>query len=127
MLRLMWIFAGFSGAVAVMMGAAGAHWLQGVLDAEGIGRLEKAAAYQMYHSLALLGVAALRAHAPDRMLDVAGGLFMLGILCFSGSLYLYGFMPVRGLMFITPVGGVAWIAGWICLMLAGVRKGAGRA
>lgn len=121
MMRMFWVFAAVSGAMAVAMGAAAAHWLQGVLDAGGIARVEKAAAYQMYHSLALLGVMVLRDRWPHRMLDAAGWLFLLGIVCFSGSLYLYSFLPVRVLVLVTPVGGMAWLAGWLCLAAAGLR------
>lgn len=122
MRNILWVFAGISGAMAVAMGAAAAHWLQGSLDAEGIARIEKAATYQMYHSLALLGVMLLRERWPYRALDAAGWLFMLGIVCFSGSLYLYSFIPVRGLVFITPIGELAWIAGWVSMTVAGMRR-----
>lgn len=126
MQRIMWIFAALSGAMAVVMGAASAHWLANSMDAAALARIDKAAAYQIYHSLALLAVVALHRQMPQRALRVAGLLFMLGVLCFSGSLYLYSFVPWRGLMLVTPLGGLSWIAAWLTLAVAGAKH-AGKA
>ena len=75
----------------------------------------------MSHLLALLGVALLSLHRPGRLLTVAGGLFVVGILLFSGSLYLLTLSGVGRLGMITPIGGMSFLAGWLCLGLAGWR------
>lgn len=114
--RVALIAAGLFGAVAVLMGAAAAHWLQASMDAAAIARIEKAATYQMYHSLALLGAALLPS---TRLLRAATALLLLGVLCFSGSLYVYSFSGAHWLVFVTPIGGMAWIFGWTCIAIAG--------
>lgn len=116
MQRIFWTSAAIFGALAVVMGAAAAHWLQDSVDAAGIARIEKAATYQMYHSLALLGLAIAAERFGDKALQLGGCLFILGILCFSGSLYAYTFLGWQWLVFITPLGGLAWIAGWLTLL-----------
>ncbi len=75
--------------------------------------------YQMYHALALLVVAVSMTRVPaGSLLNVAGWLFVAGTLLFSGSLYLLCFTEKRWLGAITPFGGLAFIAGWVCLALA---------
>jgi uncharacterized membrane protein YgdD (TMEM256/DUF423 family) len=110
------VMAGISGAAAVLMGAAAAHWLQASMDAAAIARIEKAATYQIYHSLVLLGLSVLPSCRPLRMAVV---LMVVGILCFSGSLYLYSFSGLYWLVWITPIGGMAWILGWLAIAAAG--------
>jgi uncharacterized membrane protein YgdD (TMEM256/DUF423 family) len=117
--RISLVFAGISGAMAVLMGAAAAHWLQNSMDAAGLARIEKAATYQMYHSLALLVLPLLMQHWVHRGFRLAAGLFMTGIICFSGSLYAYSFSGLHALVFVTPIGGVSWIVAWLCLAYAG--------
>ncbi|MCH2547862.1 MAG: DUF423 domain-containing protein [Alphaproteobacteria bacterium] len=107
--------AGISGAIAVAMGAAASHWLQSSLAADALLRIEKAAQYQMYHSLVLLAIAALMHSYMCRSLKIAMVLMLIGIVCFSGSLYAYSFSGWHWLVFVTPLGGLAWIAGWLAL------------
>lgn len=124
MQRVFWISAAIFGALSVLMGAAAAHWLQGSVDAAGIARIEKAATYQMYHSLALLALAIAAERFGGKALVVSGCLFILGILCFSGSLYAYTFVELYWLVFITPLGGMAWIVGWLSLLAVPLAKNA---
>lgn len=112
------ILAGLS----VAAGAFGAHGLRGLLDADMLANFETAARYQMYHALALLIVGVLAAYLPARTVNWIGWLFIVGILLFSGSLYLMAFTGVRMLGAITPLGGVAFIAGWLLLAVAALRK-----
>lgn len=107
------VFAALAGAMAVALGAAGAHWLQGNMDTSSIARIEKAATYQMYHALALLAVVLMHRQWPRRGLRIVAWLMALGIMCFSGSLVLYSFTAMHWLVFITPIGGVAWIGAWL--------------
>ena len=116
----LWL-AGVLGMLAVLLGAFGAHGLETRVDARMLQRFHTGVEYQFYHALALLGVGLLRLHVPQRWLDYAGYAFITGIVLFSGSLYLYVLTGVRAVAMITPVGGMAFVVGWLLLALA-VRK-----
>jgi uncharacterized membrane protein YgdD (TMEM256/DUF423 family) len=79
---------------------------------------ETAVRYHLIHGLAILAVAAAAARWPGTLTNLAGILFLAGILIFSGSLYLLTLTGARWLGAITPIGGVAFLAGWLCLLLA---------
>jgi uncharacterized membrane protein YgdD (TMEM256/DUF423 family) len=98
--------------LAVAAGAFGAHGLRGRLDADLLAVFETAARYQMYHALALLGVAWATTRWPDGGAGLAGWLFVAGIAIFSGSLYALALSGTRWLGAITPIGGVCFLAGW---------------
>jgi len=105
-----------AGALAVVLGAFGAHALRSRLDAADLEVYETAVRYQMYHAFALYVTAwMLDRGAPA---GAAGWAFVAGIAVFSGSLYLLVATSQRWLGAITPIGGVAFIAGWILLVLA---------
>ena len=110
------------GTLAVALGAFGAHALESRISADLLSTYETGARYHFYHVLALLGVAAVLARWPAAGAAVAAGwLFVIGIVIFSGSLYLLAFTGVRWLGAITPIGGVAFIAGWLCLAWVALR------
>jgi len=111
------------GFLAVATGAFGAHGLKGRLEATGqLANFQTAAQYHMYMALALLAVGLLRsAGRSGGLLDVAGWGFLVGSAIFSGSLYALGVTGLRWLGAITPIGGVAFLAGWACLALAAWR------
>ena len=112
--------AAASGMLAVAFGAFGAHALRNRLDAYAMDIFETAVQYQFYHSLALLGVGLLALNQPGMaLLKSSGWLFVVGIVIFSGSLYLLSLTGLRWLGAVTPVGGLALIAGWACLAAAG--------
>jgi uncharacterized membrane protein YgdD (TMEM256/DUF423 family) len=100
-----------NGAIAVAAGAFGAHGLRARLEPRALEIFETAARYQMFHALAMVlcGVIAMRGAA------TAGWLFQTGILVFSGSLYALALSDVKFLGAITPVGGLAFLAGWVWL------------
>lgn len=110
-----WRVAGMTGALGVALGAFGAHGLKGVVDDPShITRWwDVAARYHLIHALALAAVAAHPAKPA-----AAGGLFLLGISLFSGSLYLMTLTGITKLGMITPLGGLAFIAGWLVLAFA---------
>ena len=110
------------GFLAVLAGAFGAHALRSRLSPDLLAVFETAARYQMYHALALLAVAWVVSRSPTPLAAWAGALFVVGTVLFSGSLYLLALTGTRGLGAITPLGGVAFLAGWVCLALA-VWKG----
>ena len=105
--------AAISGLLTVALGAFGAHGLKALLVAnETLAVWEKAALYQMFHTLALLGLA-LR---PTVNTGAALG-FVLGIVLFSGSLYVLAVTNIRWLGAVTPLGGVAFLVGWLLILL----------
>ena len=108
--------------LAVAAGAFGAHALRSRLSAESLGIFETAARYQMYHALALLAVAWVTEKSPGRFEVWAGWLFAVGIMIFSGSLYLLAITGMRWLGAITPIGGVAFLAGWACLAVHALKS-----
>ena len=112
--------AAFSGFLAVALGAFGAHALKNRLDEYALSVYETAVQYQFYHSLALLAVGLLALQLPaSRALHTSGIAFIVGILIFSGSLYLLSFTGIRWLGAITPIGGVAFMVGWLALIIVG--------
>ncbi len=116
------VLAAIFGGLAVALGAFGAHALESRLSSDLLGTYEVGVRYQMYHALALLAVALLLGRNPSLgVLNLAGWLFVAGILIFSGSLYILVFSGIRWLGAITPIGGVAFIGGWISLIVAALR------
>jgi uncharacterized membrane protein YgdD (TMEM256/DUF423 family) len=120
MAKLFITLASLSGMLAVMLGAFGAHALKGRLDAYAAGVFETAVQYHFYHSLALLAVGVIALSQPQTvLLKSSAWLFLIGIVVFSGSLYLLSVTGVRWLGAITPLGGLAFIGGWACLAASG--------
>jgi uncharacterized membrane protein YgdD (TMEM256/DUF423 family) len=109
--------AGFTG---VALGAFGAHGLRGRLTPEMLGVFETGVRYQLYHAVALVAVAGIMPRLGSRLAVWAGWLFTLGIVLFSGSLYVLALSGVRVLGAITPLGGVAFLAGWALLAYAAI-------
>lgn len=113
------ILGALCGALGVALGAFGAHALRTRLSPERQQTFETGVRYQMYHALALLLTSFLTGQRPDNsLLSMAGWFFLLGILLFPGSLYLLVLSERRWLGAIAPLGGLAFIAGWLCLLLA---------
>jgi uncharacterized membrane protein YgdD (TMEM256/DUF423 family) len=121
MLRTFLLFAAFFGFTGVALGAFAAHGLKSRLSADYLAIFQTGVHYQMLHALALFGVALLSAHLGGRLVGMAGGFFVAGILIFSGSLYLLTLTSTPVLGAITPIGGVCFLAGWLCLGLAAWR------
>ena len=113
--RLFFSLGCVSAAVAVALGAFAAHGLRSRLVPDMLLVFEIGVRYQMYHALALLGVALAHARWPTTGVALAGWLFLAGTLVFSGSLYVLAVTGHRWLGAITPLGGAAFIAGWIAL------------
>lgn len=120
MAKLFITLSSISAMLAVTFGAFGAHALKGKLDDYALGVFETAVQYHFYHSLALLAVGVIALSQPQTtMLKSSGWLFVIGIVIFSGSLYLLGMTGQRWLGAVTPLGGLAFIAGWACLAATG--------
>lgn len=119
MADLFWVRAGaFLMLTAVAAGAFGAHGLRQRLPPELLAAFETGVRYQAYHALALFAVAWLSQRAPGRLTSAAGWCFLLGVLLFSGSLYALSLSGVRKLGAITPLGGLLFLVGWLCVLLA---------
>ncbi|MBC7388207.1 MAG: DUF423 domain-containing protein [Opitutaceae bacterium] len=119
MQKLFLLTASISGAISVMIGAFGAHGLRKFLEENGrMDTFETAVKYQFYHSLALFLLGILMFHVQHKFLEYAGYSYMLGMLIFSGSLYILCLSGYRWLGAITPIGGLCLIAGWILIALA---------
>ena len=123
MLRGFLLLAAFFGFTGVALGAFAAHGLRARLSSEYLAVFQTGVHYQLVHALALFGVALLAERLPGRLLKAAGSLFALGILLFSGSLYALTLSGLSKLGMITPLGGVSFLAGWLCLGLATWRAG----
>lgn len=121
MARLWLLLAALAGFSGVALGAFAAHGLKSRLAADSLAVFQTGSHYQLIHALALFGVALLALQRPSRLLDMAGGLFTLGILLFSGSLYLLTLSGIPALGIITPFGGLALLGGWLCLGLVAWR------
>ncbi len=115
-------------ALAVILGAFGAHALKEVLTESQLQTFETGVRYQVYHAFALLITGVAYAHMPVKQLKLASLFFIIGIILFSGSLYLLvmikmnGQVGLGGLGLLTPIGGLFFILGWIMLCVGFLQK-----
>lgn len=120
--------AALLGALSVGLGAFGAHGLKKLVDAPTLAIFETGVRYQFYHVFAIALVAMLLQWLPNKLVRLAGYFFIVGIILFSGSLYLMTAFRAGGndsfnwLGAITPFGGVSFIAGWLLLFAGLMRK-----
>ncbi len=116
--------AGISGALAVGLGAFGAHGLEPILIQNGrLDTFETAVSYHFYHTLGLLGLGILALIKPEwKGLSLAAWGMFLGVLIFSGSLYILSLTGITWLGAITPVGGVGFILGWLALVYVMIKN-----
>lgn len=115
MVRFFFIAGAWLAGLAVILGAFGAHTLEGRVTPERLDVFETGVRYHMYHALALLGASWAWMQWPAWQITWAGYLFIAGITVFSGSLYLLVVTDTPWLGAVTPIGGLAYIAGWILL------------
>lgn len=116
------VIGAIAAGIAVILGAFGAHGLKSRVEPELLVVFETGVRYQMYHALALLAVGLARLHWPTATISLAGWFFLAGILIFSGSLYVMTATGERWLGAITPIGGVAFIIGWVLLAAGAWRE-----
>lgn len=118
-----WLFAGAAnGFLAVAAGAFGAHALDGRLDAHMTAIFETGAHYHLIHALATVAAALAARGAAVRLAGMAAGLFTLGTVLFSGSLYYLAITGSLTLVLATPLGGLSFLAGWAALALAALKR-----
>lgn len=114
--------------LAVILGAFGAHSLKPILTEVQLQTFETGVRYQFYHSFALLIVGITYQYLPFRLVKLGGLLFTIGVLLFSGSLYLItalkanGSVGLKGFGILTPIGGLFFIAGWVTLIIGFFKK-----
>jgi len=120
--RIWLVIAALNGALAVLAGAFAVHGLSQELDARALGIFETGARYHMYHALAMGLVALTMQGAATRAATWSAALFLTGIILFSGSLYAFAMTGERVFAFVTPIGGVSFLAGWLLLALAAWRS-----
>jgi uncharacterized membrane protein YgdD (TMEM256/DUF423 family) len=113
--RIFFVLGSLLAAISVGLGAFGAHALRATLSAADLATFETAVRYQMYHALALLAVAWAATRWPSGSVTAAGWAFVVGILVFSGSLYVLVLTGQRWLGAVTPLGGLAFLLGWALL------------
>lgn len=113
--------AGLNMALAVMLGAFGAHGLKAKLSAEMMSVYGTAVQYHFYHALGLILVVVLLQQAPHTLLKYAAYFLMLGTVFFSGSLYLLSVTSTKWLGMITPIGGLFFIVAWLQVAYVGFR------
>jgi uncharacterized membrane protein YgdD (TMEM256/DUF423 family) len=116
-MRLFLTAGAISGAMAVLLGAFGAHLLKQMISPEMLEVFKTGIQYQFYHTFALLMVGLLMNLNPTKSLKWSGYLFMSGILIFSGFLYLLALTGIKTLGMIVPIGGVMFVTGWICMLI----------
>lgn len=127
------LLIGISGAISVSLGALGAHGLKnklqtGLISPDQLNGFDTAIKYQVYHTLAMLGVVILKLNFSNKFLNWAYNLFFYGIILFSGSLYflctrnLFGADWLKFLGPVTPIGGMLFVLGWICLSISAIKK-----
>ena len=127
------LLIGISGAISVSLGALGAHGLKnklqtGLISPDQLNGFDTAVKYQVYHTLAMLGVAILKLNFSNKYLNWAYNLFFYGVILFSGSLYflctrnLFGADWLKFLGPVTPIGGMLFVLGWVCLSISAIKK-----
>lgn len=124
--RIQTLAAGI-GAIGVIFGAFGAHFLKSKLPVGDLETIKTGVLYLFIHTLATLLVCALSQHSPNRVLKASSLAFIIGTVMFSGSLFVIGTasltgFPVSMIGFITPLGGLAFILGWILLIFSPKNK-----
>ncbi|MEH6560218.1 MAG: DUF423 domain-containing protein [Marinobacter sp.] len=122
-MRLPIVIGAFFALTAVMAGAFGAHGLRNLVSERSLEVFQTAVTYQMYHAIALVLAALLSGFGLSRrLLGLAAGFFLVGILLFSGSLYTLVLTDIRWVGPITPIGGLCFMIGWALLLSAGARR-----
>ena len=120
--RLLISIAATYGLVAVLLGAFAAHGLKEVLSASSLASWQTGVTYQMTHALVLLVIGLWLRQGGSNLVKVAGVLFAIGVLVFSGSIYALVLLQVSWLGPVTPLGGLCLIAGWVCMLVAAAQS-----
>lgn len=120
--RIFFALGALSAFIGVAAGAFGAHGLNGRISAEMLSIFEVGVRYQMYHAFGLIAASWAQQKWPSAIITAGGWLFLAGTILFSGTLYLLSISGARWLGAITPLGGLAFLAGWGCLMWGALKR-----
>ena len=116
--RVFVILGSLNAALAVILGAFGAHMLKNQLSENLMTTFQTANQYHFFHALGLFAVAFIASHTNSKLVKWSGFLMFIGIILFSGSLYILSITGIKWLGAITPIGGIAFIGAWILLAMA---------
>ena len=120
------LIAALSGFLCVAIGAFAAHGLSKVLEPKELAWIETGVKYQMFHTLAIMGIGIAQlcreSLVANKMANVAAGSWVLGVLLFSGSLYALALGAGQFLVWVTPIGGILFLIGWLCLAYGSLKK-----
>ena len=117
------LLASLSAMVGVGLGAFGAHGLKSVLNPELLTVYQTGVTYQMWHALGLMGISLVNQQSPEsKLINWAGWLMFIGIILFSGSLYLLAILNLKWIGIITPIGGVSFIMAWVLIAIFATKK-----
>jgi uncharacterized membrane protein YgdD (TMEM256/DUF423 family) len=119
--RVFFALGALSAFLGVAAGAFGAHGLKARITPDMLAVFEVGVRYQIYHAFALIACAWATTKWPGPLVNSSGWLFVVGTVVFSGTLYALSLTGVRWLGAITPLGGLAFLAGWMCLAIAALR------
>jgi uncharacterized membrane protein YgdD (TMEM256/DUF423 family) len=115
--------ASLSALTGVGLGAFGAHGLKNVLSPELLTIYQTGVTYQMWHALGLMGIALVHQQSPEsKLINWAGWLMFIGIIVFSGSLYLLAILDLKWIGILTPIGGVSFIMAWVLIAIFATKK-----
>ncbi|RID87414.1 DUF423 domain-containing protein [Peribacillus asahii] len=117
-MKLFIILGAINGFLAVALGAFGAHGLEGKIPDKYLNIWGKAVQYQMFHAGGLLAIGLLAGKVSGSLINWSGWLMFAGIIIFSGSLYVLAVTQIKVLGAITPIGGVAFLAAWVLMIIA---------
>lgn len=121
-MKIFLILGAINAFLAVALGAFGAHGLEGKIEPKYLETWKTGVTYQMFHATGLLIIAVLLGKLPaNSLLSWSGWLMFIGIILFSGSLYVLSVTKISILGAVTPLGGVAFLAAWILLIIAAVK------
>ncbi len=117
------LLASLSAMTGVGLGAFGAHGLKNVLSPELLTVYQTGVTYQMWHALGLMGISLIHQQSPEsKLIYWAGWLMFMGIILFSGSLYLLVILNLKWIGIITPIGGVSFIMAWVLIAIFATKK-----
>ena len=120
-MKLFIILGALNGFVAVALGAFGAHGLEGKIPDKYLATWNTAVDYQMFHAAGLLVIGLLAGKITSPLMNWSGWLMFIGVVIFSGSLYVLSITQIKILGAITPIGGVAFLAAWLLIVIASVK------
>jgi uncharacterized membrane protein YgdD (TMEM256/DUF423 family) len=120
--RMFFALGAASAFMGVAAGAFAAHALKARLAPEMVAIFEIGVRYQIYHAFGLLACAWAITRWPGTLVSASGWLFVVGTIAFSGTLYALALTGIRGFGAVTPFGGLAFLAGWLCLAIAAIRS-----